>query len=71
VKRDDIVQLIAGVTIAIVQIYAIDPTFSFGAVFARMWDWLARVSGSLANWLAWYSMHARSNYYSAVNSIGN
>lgn len=69
-KHEDIIQLIAGVAIALIQFYAIDPTFSFAKLFARMWDWLARTSGNLANWLGWYSMHARENYYMAVNSLG-
>lgn len=70
-KKDELIQLLAGVTIAVIQVYAMDPTFSLRLVFARFWDWLARVTGNLANFLGFYSMHARANYYLAVNSIGN
>ena len=58
---DDTIQLLAAVALGLIQIYAVEP-WKFH-IFARFWDWLARVSGALANTLAWMSINARHNYF--------
>ena len=61
---DDTIQLLAAVALGLIQIYAVEP-WKFH-VFARFWDWLARVSGGLANYLGWMSIRARHNYFIAL-----
>lgn len=62
-------QVIAAAIVALSQVYA---TRSDTALtFAKMWDILARVFGTLANMLANLSMQARINYFEAVNAYGS
>ena len=61
------VKLIAAAVVTLAQVYVVEP-WKF-PVFAQFWDWLARVTGVLANRLGWISVKARINYYSVVNSF--
>jgi hypothetical protein len=62
--RDEIWQLAAVVAATMAQLYMTEP-WKFTAV-ARFWDWLARITGRLANWLGHVSMHARASYYDSI-----
>lgn len=62
--RDEWVNLIAAAVVTLAQVYVLEP-WKF-PVFAKFWDWIARLTGQLANRLAWWSMHARANYYIAI-----
>lgn len=64
---EETVQLIAAATIAVCQIYVMEP-WKF-PVFAKFWDSLARFFGELANLLGWWSMRARENYYTALAEV--
>jgi hypothetical protein len=64
---DDAIQLIAAAAIAVCQIYAMEP-WKF-PIFAKFWDFMARLCGNLANMLGWWSMKARENYYTAIAEI--
>jgi len=61
---EDTIQLIAAAAIAIAQIYVMEP-WKF-QVFARFWDWVARLTGTLANILGYISLEARHNYFIAL-----
>lgn len=60
----DNIKMIAAAIVALSQVYMIAP-WQF-PIFARMWDWVARFCGWLANMLAWISMKARLNYYLVI-----
>lgn len=64
---DETLQLIAAATVAVCQIYMAEP-WKF-PVFARFWDFMARLCGILANMLGWWSMKARENYYMAIAEV--
>lgn len=68
-SQNDLIQLISMASLIVIEAYAIQP-WKF-PVFAIFWDWIARITGHLANWLGWQSMHARSNYYMVVSQNGN
>lgn len=57
-------KIIAATIVALSQVYMIAP-WQF-PVFARIWDWIARVCSFLANVLAWTAMQARLNYYTVI-----
>jgi hypothetical protein len=60
-------QMIAAAVIAVAQVYTMDP--SRFKMFAQFWDILARICGQLANMLALVSVHARANYFLAVQEM--
>jgi hypothetical protein len=62
----DTLQLIAAAAVVIMEAYAIQP-WKF-PVFAMFWDMVATICGQLANRLAWVSMNARANYFTAVSN---
>lgn len=64
---EDTLQLLAAATIAVCQIYVMEP-WKF-PVFAHFWDFIARLCGELANVLGWWSMKARQNYFVAVAEV--
>jgi hypothetical protein len=66
--RDEWVQALAAAVIVLAQAYAAEP-WKF-AVFARFWDWLAKLAGQLADMFGWMAMHARRNYYDAISVYG-
>jgi hypothetical protein len=59
-------QIIAAAVVTMTQMYMLEP-WKY-PVFARLWDWIATVCGRLANILGWWSMKARSNYYTAITA---
>jgi hypothetical protein len=61
---DELWQLVAAAMMTMTQIYIAEP-WKFTAL-ARFWDWLARLTGMLANRLAFISMHARASYYDSL-----
>lgn len=65
---DEVMQLIAAAVVTLAQVYVLEP-WKF-PVFAEIWDFIASFCGVLANYLARWSMLARSNYYTAINAYG-
>jgi len=65
--NENAVQLIAAVTIAVCQVYVMEP-WKF-PVFARFWDYIACICGILANMLGWWSMRAREKYYTVLSEM--
>lgn len=64
---NDTFQMIAAAVIAVAQLYSMDPTrFKF---FAQFWDIVARICGQLANLLGLVSVHARANYFLALQEM--
>lgn len=61
---ENTIQLLAAAAIAVCQIYVMEP-WKFH-VFARFWDWFARITGNLANVLGYMSLEARHNYFIAI-----
>jgi len=61
---EDLMQLIATAVVVLSQLYFMEP-WKY-PIFARFWDWLARVCGEAANALGLISVQARMNYFHAI-----
>jgi hypothetical protein len=55
---------IAAAIVAVIQVYGTRSDMAM--LFARFWDWIAMITGQLANLLGRWSIIARSNYFTAV-----
>lgn len=65
--NDDNLRLLLAAAIAVCEIYAMDPTRF--PVFAWFWDFIAKVTGTLANALGYVAVQARLNYFEAVRNV--
>jgi uncharacterized membrane protein len=63
----EMAQLIGVGIIMLAQAYVVQP-WNF-PIMAAIWDSIAILAAQLANAFAWLAMHARSNYYLAVNNV--
>lgn len=66
--NSDIIQLIGLGLLILAEQYMIAP-WQF-PVFAKMWDFIARITGTLSWLLGRLSVEARLNYFSVVSNVG-
>ena len=67
-NHDEWIKLAAAAALIVMQAYAVQP-WKY-PVLALFWDWVARITGQVANRLGWISVNARANYYLAVETSG-
>lgn len=63
---DETIKLVAVAVVTVAQVYVMEP-WKY-PVFAKFWDLVARLAGSLAKILADLAMQARLNYFTAVSA---
>jgi hypothetical protein len=66
---DETLKYVAMAVIALCEVYALGGYYNYSAV-AAFWDWVARVTGRIANVLGFVSVQARLNYITEVNVHG-
>jgi hypothetical protein len=59
------VQIICATIITLAELWYLNPGNM--NMFAWLWDFIARVTGELANMLGYISMEARVRYFTVVN----